>query len=65
MPSHCYFPSATARMELMGTGAANLDHEVETMCGGLQSKNKEGGWTSASFTEKSYPTNLHLYVKEK
>lgn len=52
-------------MELMGTGAANLDHEVETMCGGLQSKNKEGGWTSASFTEKSYPTNLHLYVKEK
>lgn len=62
-----FFPCSCGwnRKVMVGTGAAVLDHETETMCGWLQSKNTVGGWASTRFTEESSQTNTGLYMKEK
>ena len=61
-----FFPSSSCSWNgkvMAGTGADISDHETEATCEGLQSKNTEGGWASAGFTEK--PTWTFTWRRKK
>ena len=46
-----------------GNWSSILDHEMETICGGLQSENTEGVWVRAGGLHKG--NNMDLYEGER